>query len=166
VALAPRRRERVGRRRRAEAGVERGVEAGDRRQGGASLGRRRGGGQRLGLVQRGERGQPPQLVREGLVEPRRRAAPAAVHDPVGDRVGLPQALQRRCQGLGIELAAVELDLVNPGDAVVAVQQPQLDRARPRVDREHPHGGHPAQAGGRPGSRQSRTSGASSPCSRV
>ncbi len=94
-ALAPGGGQRVGRRGSRQPGVERGVEARDRGQPRPRLPHRSERGERLRLVQRRQR---RQLLESGgdLVVDHRRSAEAlsAVHDPMADRIGLPELVER------------------------------------------------------------------------
>ena len=160
VALPPFARQRVGGRRRRERGVEGGVEARDLRH--VRQRPRDGvdGRQRLRLVKRRERGQLAQRRQHLVVEPDGRAeALAAVHDAVPDRVRrLGQLGERLRDRLGSTTDA-ERRARAPQLGVVGVEQRQLEAARPGVGDEDAH----AQLAGQV---QSRTSGESSPCSRV
>jgi hypothetical protein len=84
--------------------------------------------------------------RDGLAE-----ALAAVDDPVPDGVRAPELGQRL-----VEPGGVGAQVRGALEVVVGAEQPQLQAARSRVDDENPQNGQT----------QSRTSGGSSPCSRV
>jgi hypothetical protein len=90
-----------------------------------------------------------------VVDHRRCAEPLpAVHDAVPRRVGRAERVERRADILaGLEIAGAER-------LVAVAEQPQPEAARAGVDHKDAH------ARQFPGSLQSRTSGGSSPCSRV
>ena len=111
------------------------------------------------------------------VDPHRLAeALAAVHDPVPDRVGLAKALaERRPQLAGVESGAGASQLAvgqrarrsSPSSASLTLLEPALTtRTRNRAQRRGADARAPLRAAGDPGQVQSRTSGASSPTSRV
>ena len=97
------------------------------------------------------------------IDPHRLAEPlAAVDDPVPDRIGVGEpVLERAAQLVVIYRSARGGQLPLRERLVIGPQQRQLDAARARIDDQDPQTA--AQA---PGQVQSRTSGRSSPTSRV
>ena len=97
---------------------------------------------------------------------------AAVDDPVHDRLGVIETVaQRRLELRRIDLRARSLELTLGEDPVVVGDQAELERARAGVDGEDRHAAlsqltSGAAGGGAPVQVQSRTSGGSSPNSRV
>ena len=163
--LAPCGGQRVRRRRRRQVRVERRVEARHRRAGRPATSRDRvGRRQRLGLVQRRQRREPLELARTAR---RRAPPPRCARPPCTKRCATASASPSRSiaarERAGVDPPPGGLGLVFAEQLVVVAEQPELDAARARVDGEDAH-----QAPGGRGMRpvQSRTSGASSPCSRV
>ena len=139
-------------------GVERRVEAGDGRRIGQHRTHRVEGGQRLRLVQRGQVGERPELFPDALVDPDRPAEQApAVHDPVPDRVHVPERPDSGLDRRRVVRAPRRWQVGGAHHRVRVVEDAQLEAAGPGVD---------DQDRGQYGHFQSRTSGASSPYSLV
>ena len=101
-ALAPLPRQGVGRGRRRQRRVKRGVEAGDRGHVGQGTAHGGDAGQRGGLVQRGEVAELAQRRHDVVVDEHGLAeARAAVHDAVADGVGRGQLGERRLERLAL-----------------------------------------------------------------
>ena len=176
VALAPCAGKRVGGGLGRERRVEGGVEARDLRHVRQRSSDRVERGQRLGLMKRRERRQLAELGLDVLVDDHRIAkALASVNDPVpGDVGGGGQLGESGRHDVGLDHSARCRELTRPELAVVRVEQRQLQAARPGVHHQHAHvwryPGTPRAGSSRadspPGHVQSRTSGGSSPCSRV
>ena len=128
-ALVPRRRQRVGRGRRREGGVEGGVEAGHGRHAGQELSGRPDPGQGPGLVQGRQRGELLDAGDDVVVDPRRGAkAGAAMHYPVSDGVDSLHGVD--------EVGAVGVppfDIAVEEHVVVGPEQAELQAGRPGVD---------------------------------
>ena len=130
-------------------------------------------GERLRLVERAP-GRPARAAptrRSTSIRTASGEALAAVDDPVADDVGIGRTRRRAPHAAPAgSTAAAERELARRERPVVAVEQRQLEAARPGVDHQHAHArALPAAAGvsaGTPGQVQSRTSGGSSPSSRV
>ncbi len=145
-ALAPGRRERVGRGRRGQRSVEGGVEARDGRQLGQLRAHRVERGDRLRLVQRREVAELAQRRLDVRVDPHGRGeALAAVDDAMADGVRVGQAIaERAAQRADLDGPARRFDLAGRDGAVLAVEQRQLQRARAGVDHQHAHGARPTR----------------------
>ena len=174
-ALAPLRRQRVGRRGRRERRVKGRVEAGDGRQLREQPGDGIERGQRLGLVQGGEIDELAQVRLDGRVDPHRARDSARRHARCDGRSRRPRPAASRARRAARHrppLPAVPGAPARRVRVVLPVEQRQLEAARAGVDdqdaqaRGYP--GAPGTAGPvlAPGQRQSMTSGGSSPCSRV
>ena len=110
--------------------MKRGVEAGDGWQLGQPLGDGVKCGQRLGLVQRSEIDELPQLPLHLRIDRHRLAkVRAAMHDPVADRVGRTErGAQGVVQLLGIHACSRCVDFAHRDRSVVLVEQRQLEAA--------------------------------------
>ena len=137
--------------------MERRVEAGDlgdARQRAPHRGERREG---FRLVERRELGEVAKRGLDGLVDHHRLTeALAAVDDAVSRHVGWRRQLpERRRDGIVVHGCTRCLELARPELGVVGADEGELEAAGAGVGYEDAHG-----------HRQSRTSGGSSPCSRV
>ncbi len=167
-ARATRAAARRSRRPAGSVGVERRVEAGDRghvRAGRALDGVERG--ERLRLVQRRQVGER----RAGRARPRRRrrtgarkrVPPWTTRWPTAST--RPEPVERRARPpAGSAASARARQVARADERVVRRRGAQLEAARAGVDDEDPHRGRRSRL--RPATIQSRTSGGSSPCSRV
>ena len=109
--------------------MKRGVEAGDGRQVGQYRLHRVEGGQRLGLVQRGQVGEGCQLLPDARVDPDRPGEQvAAVHDPVPDRVQVPERLDRRLDRIRVGRAARRRQVGGADDGIRVVKHAELEGA--------------------------------------
>ena len=148
-------------------GVERGIEAGHGGYPGQQSRHHVDAAQSPGLVQRGQVGGGlDRAAHRGIDDCRRLQVRTAVHDAVADGINPGQAVQERGEGGGGSAGIPVPDFGGGQDLIRRIEQAQLEAARPRVDDEDVHQAGPAGDAAGPGQVQSRTSGMSSPCSRV
>ena len=162
--------------------MERRVERRHRGQVGQQLAHGADGGDGPRVVQRRQVGDRVEVVDHLVVEPDRLAEPrATVHHPVPDRVEAgplraSRVGQERAQRIEVTGTVPPLDGVR-GDHALVVEHAQLEAARSGVDDQDAHGRSGLgvsrdgwlvwTCGPSPGPHcQSRTSGRSSPCSRM
>ncbi len=133
-ALRPGLRHSVGSSFGRQPGVERGIEAGDRRHARHRGRGRLDAGQCPRLVQRCQVGQLGDSRRDRVVEHRRPGvAAAAVHDPVTDRVGAGLAAQEVTEITVAWTAVPRIEVKPGGDLVSRAKHADLETARSGID---------------------------------